>query len=577
VYQSVPVAAASDFTAGSEEPAEQKPAEPRPEKPADRPVTERLQLPADLPGSSVPRIKLPENKAEREEAIKQQFPALPALPEPYKPAPGPDGKPLTLASLRDIAYARNPLLRQANASVEAARGVALQVGLYPNPRVGYVGDSINQANTAGSQGGFVEQTIKTGHKLQLARGAALVDVEIAEFNLRRAEIDLLTQVRRNYYSVLAAERSFTVARALATLSNDVYTYQVARLRGGEGAAYEPLQARVLAVQARASLLQAQNRLISAWRQLAATLSTPNMPPTALAGSLDSGVPRFIAADVLTRVLANHTDVRIADRGISRAQLNLRLAEVTPRPDVDLHYQVEYDKTAQPNNAMHGVSIGVQLPLWNRNQGSIREAQANLARASDEPERVRNDLTTQVAAAFERYDNNRALVLMYRDQIIPDQVRAYRSLYFRYSTEKPDDMNFNDVVTAQQTLADAIRSYIDSIGNLWDSVVDVGALLQVDDLDLAVTGPDSHDPCHVPSFELAPSQHKDEQPAPKPRLDTPQAPARHPQTDEEVHQAMPHRVSFDLKQIEWSNARVPFEVRQLTDGKQRIVFNVVPLQ
>ncbi len=501
-----PPVEATPATVGVAELVVQKPAgeQPPKEKPPTTPVSERLQLPADLPGSGVPRIRLPEKRAEREAAIKSLFPTLPALPSPYQPVPGPEGKPLTLPELRDMALARNPLIRQASASVEAARGVAIQVGLYPNPRIGYVGDSINQASTAGSHGGFVEQTIKTGHKLQLARGAALVDVEIAEYNLRRAEVDLTTQVRRNYFSVLAAERSFTIARALATLSADVYNYQVARLRGGEGAAYEPLQARVLAFQARAALLQSQNRLISAWRQLTATLSSPKMPPTALAGNLDNDVPHFIAAEVVSRVLATHTDVRIAESGIQRAQLNLRLAEVTARPDIDLHYQVEYDKTAQPNNAMHGVSVGFQLPLWNRNQGGIREAQANLARVSDEPERVRNDLLTQTAVAFERYDNNRALVMMYRDQIIPDQVRAYRSLYFRYSTEKPDDLNFNDVVTAQQTLADAIRSYIESINGLWDSVVDIANLLQVDDLDAAASKPDGFDRCPVPSLEPLPT-------------------------------------------------------------------------
>src|SRR5205807_2204085 len=134
----------------------------------------------------------------------------------------------------------------------------------------------------------------------------------------------------------------------------------------------------------------------------------------------------------------------------------------------------------PNNVVHSVIVGLPLPVWNRNQGGIREAYANLTRANDEPARVRNELTTQLAAAFEKYDNARTLLLLYRDQMVPDQVRAYRALYRHYSTD-PEKVNFIDVVVAQQTLSDTIKAYIDTITGVWDAVAEVANLLQIDDL------------------------------------------------------------------------------------------------
>ena len=71
----------------------------------------------------------------------------------------------------------------------------IQAGLHPNPTVGYQGDQINAANTAGQQGAYVEQTIKTGGKLQLAQAAALMDERNALLALHRAESDLASQVR----------------------------------------------------------------------------------------------------------------------------------------------------------------------------------------------------------------------------------------------------------------------------------------------------------------------------------------------------------------------------------------------
>ncbi len=146
-------------------------------------------------------------------------------------------------------------------------------------------------------------------------------------------------------------------------------------------------------------------------------------------------------------------------------------------------------------------------MWDRNQGNIRSAQATLSRATDEPARVRNDLTAQVAAAFERYDSNRSLVLLYRDQIVPDQVRAYEKVYRRYDTE-PDVLNFNDVITAQQTLAQTIRDYVEAIGNLWDAVTDIANLLQVNDLyEDGTPGPDMLDECPIPPLQPLPAPKK----------------------------------------------------------------------
>src|SRR5207253_2727539 len=115
----------------------------------------KLQLPPDLPGTEAPPLQLPSDRPGREQALTKLFPPLPSVGPDLTPAPGPDGQPLTLADLQRMAVSTNPLIRQASADVEAARGGALQAGLYPNPTVGYEGDQVGSAGTAGQQGAFV--------------------------------------------------------------------------------------------------------------------------------------------------------------------------------------------------------------------------------------------------------------------------------------------------------------------------------------------------------------------------------------------------------------------------------------
>src|SRR5439155_14011106 len=98
-------------------------------------LLERLEYPPNLPAGTVPRIKLPppgSPKAEVEAAYQKYFPPLPELVPAPVGAPGPFGHPLTLAEIQKLALTNSPVLKQASADVEAARGTMVQASLYPN-------------------------------------------------------------------------------------------------------------------------------------------------------------------------------------------------------------------------------------------------------------------------------------------------------------------------------------------------------------------------------------------------------------------------------------------------------------
>src|SRR5262249_18422987 len=153
---------------------------------------------------------------------------------------------------------------------------------------------------------------KTGGKLKLAEAAATMDWLNADWALRRAQTDLMTQVRTNYFAVLVALETVKVTRSLARFTEEVYNVQVEQLvQGGLVAAYEPMQLRALAIQARGALVQARNRYTAAWKQLAASLGLPKMPPSELAGRVDMAVPHYDYDKALARVLTGHTDIATA--------------------------------------------------------------------------------------------------------------------------------------------------------------------------------------------------------------------------------------------------------------------------
>jgi cobalt-zinc-cadmium efflux system outer membrane protein len=475
--------ASEALDAGVVAPPPKPPVEKKDEAPAGPPLTERLKIPTDLPGATAPPIRLPrlpENSAERERTIGRLYPALPPLGELPAPAPGPNGEPLALTELQRLGVENNPTLRQAVANLEAARGAAVQAGLYPNPSAGYSTDTIGTGPGAGYQGGYFEQKIVTAGKVKLNAAQAAVDVQTAELALRKARMDLIGQIRGGYFAVLVAEENMRVSLALARFTDELYRIQVEQVKNAQAAAYEPLQIHVLAVQARAVVVQARNRYTAAWKQLAATLGTPGMPPTALAGRADMAAPLFVYDEVLARVLNIHTDVGAARASVQKSRYGLRLAQVTPIPDLDFIVKVQKDYTTLPFHITPSVQIGMPIPIFDRNQGAIAQAQSQLLKTTEEEHRVRTDLTSRLAEAFERYENNRQILEYYQRHILSDQVRAYRGVYERHQQE-PDKVNFGDIVVAQQLVTGAITSYMTTLSAFWTAVVDVATLMQVEDL------------------------------------------------------------------------------------------------
>ena len=438
-----------------------------------------LNIPPEIPGSEARRLELSREPEAKQREIERLFPDLPPLPAESIRLPGPNGQPYTLADLQQIAAANSPQLRQAASDVEAARGNMIQANAYPNPTVSYQFTPSNNGSTPGADGFGVDQTIKTGGKLALQRAAAEMALHNAELALRRTRSDLATQVRNAYFAVLVGKKTCGVNRALAHFTDEVYRLQARLLAGGFAAPYEPAALRAQAYSARLAYRQSIQSDIYAWKQLVATINVRQLPYSEVAGRVDSAIPYYDFDAILAYVLRNHTDVLTAYNGIDMARYNLKLAQVTPIPDVDVNMGVYKDYSLAPHQVLPTLTLGVPIPIWDRNKGAIMAAESALVRAEEEPHRVEQNLTNALAAAYVNYKNNLESLEYYRRYILPDQVRAYRGAYDRRQIDP--NASFGDVVSAQQTLAANVTTYLQTLSQVWTSVTSVADLIQTDDL------------------------------------------------------------------------------------------------
>jgi outer membrane protein, heavy metal efflux system len=450
--------------------------------PQSQPPGRRFAIPEELPGASAAPIALPPldpslPMEQRKSLAESLFPEL--TPVAAEESSAESATPVTLADLQKLAEEQSPVVRQAAAVVQSARGRAIQAGLKPNPTLGYEGDTIGTADTAGYNGVFFTQEIVRGNKLSLAQAAAMQEVRAAEADLKKARISLASDVRRNYYKVLIAQEQLRFSRAISRLSDEVYKAQIDLVAGGEAAPYEPLQLRVFAVQARNNVTASANSLNASWRQLAAAAGTPMMGRRVVTGQVENSTTA-VNYEQAAAMLQNHSDIAAAQARVNAAAGNLRLQEAIPTPNLSLYGALQHDDTTPLSNISANIQVSAPIPVLNRNQGNIASAHADLIRTRQELVQTTNNLLSQLADNFSRYETSRVVSTSYRTDIVPDQVRVYRGIYDRFLVDG-QSVDFAQVVVSQQTLAQVVDGYVLSLTNEWTALVDMAQLLQVTDL------------------------------------------------------------------------------------------------
>jgi len=395
----------------------------------------------------------------------------PNAPSPSRTPPG-----LTLEDLVRISLEQNPALAQASVEIEIARGRAIQAGLYPNPRVSVVGEEMGGRDGPGGiiTAPEINQEIVTAGKLRLSRAVADQEVDQAGLALTRQRYALLTIVRQGYFEILADQYRLEVLDELIKLATQSQDNAKKLLGLGEGAKPELLQFQIELNRLRAEQEGVERELDAAWRRLAAGIGAPDMPYTRLAGALDASVPEYDRERAQSYLLAIHPEVRIAQVGITRAQFAQRRAEVEPIPNVTVG--AGYVRNNKDREDQWMFQVEVPVPLFNRNQGAIFAARAEVSRAVLEVDRARNELIRRLATAFGQYAAAKKRAERYRTSILPDARESHRLTLVGFRGGR---LEYLQVLQAQRAVAEVNLEYIRTLADQWRAASDLAGLLLED--------------------------------------------------------------------------------------------------
>ena len=280
--------------------------------------------------------------------------------------------------LVDQAERSHPQLEQVRRDIQAAQGRAVQAGLYPNPVMATASPQL--AGNQSQYNVFTSQDIVTANKLTLAQQAALREVEQTRFRWQGTRLQIVAGVRRDFFTTLVTQRRVLLQTDLMGIVLRSRDTAKLLLEGGEGTKADILLLDIDYDRARMAVQNLETELQVARRRLAYSVGNPQLPIDFVEGDLAIAIPEANLESLRNYVAQTHPEMNVARLEVPRSQLLLRCVQVEPIPNIN--FMGGFQRQVNPPDQNQGLyQVTIEVPLFDRNQGNIRAAQADLARGS----------------------------------------------------------------------------------------------------------------------------------------------------------------------------------------------------
>ena len=396
--------------------------------------------------------------------------------------------PLSLRDAVRIALERNPAVKAAQNTTEIAEAQRLDASKRLNPALTV--ESEGWRAFSADQGPFFQNQeltarfdyeIETGGKRQLRTRAADLSVQAAQASYEDQKRLLILEVQRVYSRAVLAQANLQVAENILGEIDRVIGLNQIRYTRGEISGGELRRSEVERLRFRDDVFVSQLELRNAKSELLALLYFPDRlgEDFQLAGSLaldslqEAGIPAVSATSPLDRLqaqaLQRRPDLAAAVFEEQRADTETLHQRAIRSPNMTVGGGYKRDG---PFNAL---VIGATVPLriFNRNEGGIGRAAAELARAQNEKALTRTTLLLEVQKAYNAVQTNQERVRYIQEEYLQKSEQSREIVTASY---RLGEANLIDLLDAERTYRETRRIHNQALYEYRISIYELGAVV-----------------------------------------------------------------------------------------------------
>lgn len=379
-----------------------------------------------------------------------------------------------ILTFEDAVYktlALSPRLKIAGSEIDEKAGLTTQSGLYPNPVFGYSVENVfgnknwHDFNAAESRYELL-QLIELGGKRGYRYQTAKFQYYAAEANFDVKQLYILNKLLKQFSLVAALEENLKATLNQKEIANEVYQTVKAKVDAGKvsiiqqnKAIIELGNAKINLQNAYEDLAKAKLRLSNLWGSTCPDFDYVNFP------FYEVNAPNSL--DLCLFNLRNNPELLRSQMEYLAAAQNLKFEKSRAIPDVTVTVGVKTLRDTGNRGLIIGASI--PIPVFNQNQGNIRQARAESLKTMEiyrEREiALENKLIAShrdLSKAFQEIEKIESTVLKAALHSFELAKEGYREGKFEYL----------DMLDSQKTLFEVRLKYIQALLNYHQSLADI---------------------------------------------------------------------------------------------------------
>lgn len=368
---------------------------------------------------------------------------------------------LDTAVYRALTYSLN--LEIARKETSAKHGLMQQASLYPNPVMSYeledyAGNNQWRGWNHREERYIWTQLFETAGKRYLRTQAAAYQYYAAMVGYDVTKLIILNRLNRAFISAVAAQEQLKVSLNQAEIAQEVLRIATKKVESGkvslihQNKAEVAYSAALIAVEkARVEFKNSKKRLSLLWAQSCPDFDEVDFPFFQL--------EEPVALESCLAELCNQAEIVQSLYSYLNVEKNLHLEKANRVPDVSL--QVGYKANYLNNNQGLIAGVIIPIPIFNRNQGNVRNAYYNMLKTGDQGRQLWLLLETRLSILYEEllqaFENGKRI----QKSSLPAATQAFELAQKGYKEGK---FEYLDVLDAQRTLFEVRAEYIQTLVN-----------------------------------------------------------------------------------------------------------------
>lgn len=336
---------------------------------------------------------------------------------------------LSLEEALALFLRQNLDLIVSSLGIDFAKGEQITARLFPNPvfSIGTVGSFAKQqfgepSNVlrSGQLYPQIQQLFEMAGKRGYRIESAGYGTQSAEAHFENAIRQLAFMVKDAYYRVQLAQRRLALAEENRERFARILDVNTMRFKKGFIAEVDLIRIRLQVVDFQAQVLEAMQEAETARAELRMLLALSPTTELFLTTELEYHLVDPQIERLRLVALDARPDLRAKRLAQSQRMAELKLAKAYRYPDVTIGGGYAVQGPQGPDlQQQWGLNLGVPLPLFNRNQGGIRQAEVSVQSAEADIRKSILEVKTQVDVAYRTLLQSRRLVEAYRAGVLED--------------------------------------------------------------------------------------------------------------------------------------------------------------